>query len=253
MLYGLVTTLKVKALPAIVKKCPEVLFLIIGKTHPEVLKEEGEQYRNSLVEMITSNKLTKHVKFINSYLPLPDLLEYLQLTDIYVFSTNDPNQAVSGTFAYAMSCGCPIISTPIPHAKEVLTEDTGIIFDFRNSQQLADGVLRLLNDSRLRRNIRINTLQKIVPTAWENSAVEHAMLFEKMAGDKIAIQYTLPPLNLNHIRHMTTDMGIIQFSKINQPDNCSGYTLDDNSRALVAMCMHFISTGDTKSIWYINR
>jgi glycosyltransferase involved in cell wall biosynthesis len=243
----------IKALPAIVKKCPDVLFLIIGKTHPEVLKEEGEQYRNSLVEMITSYKLTKHVKFINSYLPLPDLLEYLQLTDIYVFSTNDPNQAVSGTFAYAMSCGCPIISTPIPHAKEVLTEDTGIIFDFRNSQQLADGVLRLLNDSRLQRNIRINTLQKIVPTAWENSAVEHTMLFEKMASDKITIQYTLPPLNLNHIKHMTTDKGIIQFSKINQPDNYSGYTLDDNSRALVAMCMHFISTGDTKSIWYINR
>jgi glycosyltransferase involved in cell wall biosynthesis len=245
------TTLK--ALPAIIESSPDVLFLIIGKTHPEVLKEEGEKYRISLEAMVTQYKLTQHVKFINSYLALPYLLEYLQLTDIYLFTTNDPNQAVSGTFAYAMSCGCPIISTPIPHAKEVLTEDTGIIFDFRNSQQLAEGVLRLLNDTQLRRNIRINTLQKIVSTAWENSAVKHTMLFKKIAHDKIAIQYNLPSINLNHVKQMTTDTGIIQFSKINQPDLSSGYTLDDNSRAMVAMCMHFILTRDNKSIWYINK
>ena len=234
------TTLE--ALPAIIKTNPDVLFLIIGKTHPEVIKEEGEQYRNSLEAMIVSKNLTHHVKFINSYLPLPDLLEYLQLTDIYLFTTNDPNQAVSGTFAYAMSCGCPIISTPIPHAKEVLTEDTGIIFDFRNSQQLADSVIRLLNDDSLRSNITVNTLQKIVSTAWENSAVEHAMLFEKIADEKISLQYNLPAINLNHIKQMTTETGIIQFSKINQPDLCSGYTLDDNARSMIAMCMHFLLT-----------
>jgi glycosyltransferase involved in cell wall biosynthesis len=245
------TTLE--ALPAIIKTNPDVIFLVIGKTHPEVLKEEGEQYRNSLEAMIVSKNLTQHVKFINSYLPLPDLLEYLQLTDIYLFTTNDPNQAVSGTFAYAMSCGCPIISTPIPHAKEVLTEDTGIIFDFRNSKQLADGVIRLLNDNSLRRNISVNTLQKIVSTAWENSAVEHTMLFEKIAHEKITLQYNLPVINLNHIKQMTTDTGIIQFSKINQPDLCSGYTLDDNARSMVAMYMHFLQTGDTKSIWYVNK
>jgi glycosyltransferase involved in cell wall biosynthesis len=248
---GIETT--IKALPAIVKNDPSVLFLIIGKTHPEVLKEEGERYRESLEAMVKEYNLTEHVKFINSYLALPDLLEYLQLTDIYLFTTNDPNQAVSGTFAYAMSCGCPIISTPIPHAKEVLTEDTGIIFDFRNSQQLADGVIRLLRDNTLRTNIRINTLQKIVFTAWENSAVEHIMLFKKIAGDQITIQYNLPAINLNHLKQMTTDTGIIQFSKINQPDLFSGYTLDDNARAMIAMCMHFTLTGDSKSIWYIKK
>src|SRR5664280_1084764 len=248
---GIETTLK--ALPAIVKNNPDVLFLIIGKTHPEVLKEEGEQYRNSLEAMIMNYKLTQYVKFINNYLPLPELLEYLQLTDIYLFTTNDPNQAVSGTFAYAMSCGCPIISTPIPHAKEVLTEDTGIIFDFRNSLQLAKGVIRLLNDNQLRSNIRVNTLQKIVSTAWENSAVEHTMLFEKIAHEKITLQYNLPAINLNHIKQMTTDTGIIQFSKINQPDLSSGYTLDDNARSMIAMCMHFLLTGDIKSILHINK
>lgn len=245
------TTLE--ALPAIIKTNPDVIFLVIGKTHPEVLKEEGEQYRNSLEAMIVSKKLTQNVKFINSYLPLSELLEYLQLTDIYLFTTNNPNQAVSGTFAYAMSCGCPIISTPIPHAKEVLTEDTGIIFDFRNSKQLAAGVIRLLNDNLLRRHISVNTLQKIVSTAWENSAVEHTKLFEKIAHEKITLKYNLPAVNLNHLKQMTTDTGIIQFSKINQPDLCSGYTLDDNARSMVAMCMHFLLTGDIKSIWYINK
>ena len=128
--------LHLDALPAIIKTNPDVVFLIIGKTHPEVVKSEGEQYREKLEAMVKAKKLTGHVKFINRFLPLPDLLEYLQLTDIYLFTTNDPNQAVSGTFVYAMSCGCPIISTPIPHAKEVLTTDTGIIFDFRNSQTI---------------------------------------------------------------------------------------------------------------------
>jgi glycosyltransferase involved in cell wall biosynthesis len=236
------------ALPAIVKTNPDVLFLIIGKTHPEVIKVEGEKYRRTLEKNVMTNNLTRNVKFINSYLPLSELLEYLQLTDIYLFTTNDPNQAVSGTFVYAMSCGCPIISTPIPHAKEVLSEDTGIIFDFLNSKQLSDNVIRLLNDEPLRKMISTNTLQKIVSTAWENSAVSHAMLFEKYSCDKNSIQYNLPPLNLNHIKHMTTDSGIIQFSKMNQPDISSGYTLDDNARALVATCMYYKLTGDIKSI-----
>ena len=114
---------------------------MIGKTHPEVVSSEGENYREMLEQKVKDYSLQDHVIFINKYLALPDLLEYLQLTDIYLFTTNDPNQAVSGTFVYAMSCACPIISTPIPHAREVLTKDTGIIFDFRNSQQLADGVI----------------------------------------------------------------------------------------------------------------
>jgi len=245
------TTLE--AMPAIVKQFPEVMFLIMGKTHPEVVRHEGETYRESLVAKISELGLEKNVKFINKYLELPELLEYLQLTDIYVFSTNDPNQAVSGTFMYAMSCGCPIISTPIPHAKEVLTKETGIIFDFLNSGQLADGVIHLLNDKDLRKNIISNTLQNIVSTAWENSAVAHAQLIQKLAPEKIKILFNLPVLNVDHLRSMTTDMGIIQFSKINEPDIESGYTLDDNARALVATCMLIKSTGDKKFVTELRK
>lgn len=243
----------IEALPAIVKKCPEAMFLVIGKTHPEVVKSDGESYRDMLEQKVKQLEMQDHVRFINKYVDLPELLEYLQLTDIYLFTTNDPNQAVSGTFVYAMSCGCPIISTPIPHAKELLTKETGIIFDFRNSHQLAVAALRLLNNDKLRRSIGINTLQKIASTAWENSAVAHAMLFSKILGNKNALRYNLPAINLNHLKEMTTLTGIIQFSVINRPDICSGYTLDDNSRALVASCMNLAFTGDKKNINSIKK
>ena len=233
----------IEALPAIVSNSPEVIFLIIGKTHPEVVKSEGEIYRNSLVQRVKELNLQDHVRFVNKYLALPELLEYLQLTDIYLFTSNDPNQAVSGTFVYAMSCGCPIISTPIPHAVELLSKDTGMIFDFNNSKQLADDVNVLLNNVPLRKSIITKTIERIVSTAWENSAVSHAVLFQNIAGDKIKIHYNLPEINLNHLKEMTTDFGMIQFSKINQPDLSTGYTLDDNSRALVASCMSFKMNG----------
>lgn len=243
------TTLE--ALPAIVKADPEVVFLIIGKTHPNVVKYEGELYREKLEMMVTTLNLRDHVKFINNYLALPKLLEYLQLTDIYLFTTNDPNQAVSGTFAYAMSCACPIISTPIPHAREVLSEDTGIIVDFKNPAQLAESVIRLLADEQLRSRISINALQKIVATSWENSAIAHAMLFKEKAGKKITITYDLPEINLKHIKLLTTGFGMVQFAKINQPDIDSGYTLDDNARAMIALCMHYENTSDKRDLDYI--
>lgn len=232
------------ALPAIIKEVPDVVFLIIGKTHPEVLKNESEKYREMLQYMVLELGITHHVRFINNYLILPELLEYLQLTDIYLFTTNDPNQAVSGTFAYAMGCGCPIISTPIPHARELLTKDTGIIIDFQNSKQLAEGVILLLNDEPLRKKIITNALQKIIFTAWENSAVAHVKLFSKQLGKDMKLSYNLPEIKTDHLQKMTTDFGMIQFCKINHPDFNSGYTLDDNARALIAMCMHYEVTKD---------
>ena len=243
----------IEALPAIVKQCPEVLFLIIGKTHPEVVKNDGEVYRTGLIQRVKELNLQNNVQFVNKYLALPELLEYLQLTDIYLFTSNDPNQAVSGTFVYAMSCGCPIISTPIPHALELLSKDTGLIFDFNDSKQLAADVIMMLNNNPLRKSIIVNTLQKIVSTAWENSAVAHAMLFQQIASDKIKIQYNLPEINFNHLEEMTTDIGLIQFSKMNIPDITTGYTLDDNARALVATCMSFKMEGSKAKIEQIRR
>ncbi|MFV8372315.1 glycosyltransferase [Flavobacterium sp. LB2P74] len=240
------------ALPNIIKENNDVLFLIIGKTHPSVVKEEGEKYRLMLEAKIEALQLQNHVQFINCYLSLSDLLEYLQLTDIYLFTSKDPNQAVSGTFSYAMSCGCPIISTPIPHACEVLCGDSGIIVDFGNVQQLATEVNRLLLNEQLRKNISANGLHKIAPTAWENAAIAFALLFEKITKDTLSLYYDIPEINLDHMKKLTTSFGMIQFSNINQPDINSGYTLDDNARAMVAMCQHFELTKDVTDLEYIN-
>ena len=242
--FGLISSGKsiettLEALPTIIEKNPEVLFLIIGKTHPSVLNGEGEKYRNSLQEKVVNLQLVNNVRFVNEYLSLPDLLEYLQLTDIYLFTSKDPNQAVSGTFSYAMSCGCPIISTPMPHACEVLKNGTGIIIDFKDAQQLANQVNYLLDNNQLTKNISLNGLHQMTPTSWENSAIAHAKLFEISIVDSIDLKYTIPEINLNHLKNMTTNFGIIQFSVINKPDINSGYTLDDNARALIAMCQHY--------------
>lgn len=240
----------INALQTIVKKEPTVLFLVIGKTHPTVVKNEGEVYREGLQNLISKLNLDNNVKFINEYLPLNELLDYLQLTDIYLFTSKDRNQAVSGTFSYAISCGCPIISTPIPHAVEVLQNNTGIIIDFENPKQIAKQVLKLLKNDLLRKTISANGIHKLAPTAWENSAISHATLFKKMNND-IKLRYTLPEINLKHFKNMTTSFGMIQFSVINQPDISSGYTLDDNARALIAICQHFQLTNDTTDLNYI--
>lgn len=246
-----ITGFSIKALPLIIKAHPEVLFLIIGKTHPSVIKEQGESYRDSLQELVSTLQIENHVKFINSFLPLMELLEYLQLTDVYVFSSNNPNQAVSGTFSYAVSCGCPIVSTPIPHAVEVLAKNAGIIVDFENPGQLSEAVNSLLESDSLRESISLNGLHSIASTAWENSAIAHTLVFQEFAGEEINIKYTLPPINLDQLKRMTTDFGIIQFSKINTPDINSGYTLDDNARALIAMCQYYELKRDETVLPYI--
>ena len=239
------------AMPVIIDKNPDVLFLIIGKTHPSVVKEEGERYRHNLEQKIEILGLKQHVKFINVYLPLEELLEYLQLTDIYLFTSKDPNQAVSGTFSYAISCGCPIISTPIPHASELLKNGGGTIIEFGNSVQLEIQVLLLLNDPQLSQKMSADGIHKMAPTAWENSAIAHVRLFQNILGKKLRLNYRIPKINLNHYKALTTPFGMIQFSIINKPDLNSGYTLDDNARALVAMCQHFELTSNREDVAYI--
>ena len=225
------------ALPAIIKTDPSVIFLILGKTHPTVVKNDGEGYRNMLEKKVETLHLEKHVRFVNSYLELSTLLEYLQLTDIYLFTSRDPNQAVSGTFVYALSCGCACVSTPIPHALEVLSDNSGVIVEFRNPEKLAEAVNKLITDKKFRDHVRINGLQKMVATAWENSAISHARVFQHVAGNTDPLHYTIPPVNLRHIKRLTRNFGMIQFSVINSPDLTSGYTLDDNARAMIAMCL----------------
>ncbi|MBE9489354.1 MAG: glycosyltransferase [Bacteroidetes bacterium] len=227
------------ALPEIVNKHPEVIYLVIGKTHPEILKREGEQYRNMLINIVQELHLENNVLFINEYLELNQLLEYLTLSDIYLFTSKDPNQAVSGTLAYAMSCGCAVISNPIPHAVETINDDIGILLKgFGKSDEFQKAIIKLIDNKEKRISMGRNAFSLTRATTWENVAIQYGLLFGELTNRVEDLRFNIPPIKLNHIKELTTDFGILQFSNFSQPDPTSGYTLDDNARALIDMVMY---------------
>ncbi|SDH22216.1 Glycosyltransferase involved in cell wall bisynthesis [Flavobacterium omnivorum] len=227
------------ALPEIVAHHPEVIYLIIGKTHPEILKREGEKYRHSLQSIVKDLHLDNNVIFINDYLKLQQLLEFLTLSEIYLFSSKDPNQTVSGTFAYAMSSGCAVISTPIPHAVESLGNGNGILLkSFDNPKEFQKAIRYLIENKEQRITMGKNAFSMARATSWENIAIQYRLLFDQLTNREEDLRFNFPPIKLDHIKKLTTDFGILQFSKFSQPDPESGYTLDDNARALINIVMY---------------
>ncbi len=240
-----------KALPQIVAQFPNVLYLILGKTHPNTIVDNVDHYRNSLEAIVKELHLEKNVRFVNEYLEVHELLDYLKATDVYLFTSKDPNQAVSGTFSYAMSCSCPIVASKIPHTLESLTSDIGILADIQDSDQFAKATLKLLSDSELRTHMALNAYAKTTKTSWENTALKHIKTYQKIATDLSKIKINYPEINMDHQKAMTSDLGIFQFCKISEPDLDSGYTIDDNARALIAMCKHYKLKGEETDIPYI--
>lgn len=227
------------ALPKIVNKHPEVIYLVLGKTHPEIIKKEGERYRNMLMNIVKELHLENNVLFINEYLELNQLLEYLTLSDIYLFTSKDPNQAVSGTLAYAMSCGCAIISAPIPHAIETINDNTGILLKgFGKPDEFQKAIIKLIDNKERRISMGRNVFSLTRATTWENVAIQYGLLFGELTNRVEDLRFDTPPIKLDHIKELTTDFGILQFSNFSQPDPKSGYTLDDNVRALINMVMY---------------
>jgi glycosyltransferase involved in cell wall biosynthesis len=232
------------ALPDIIAKHPEVIYLVIGKTHPEIFKKEGEKYRSMLIETTKKLKIENNVFFVNEFLELDQLLNYLILSDIYLFASKDPNQAVSGTFAYAMSCGCAIISTPIAHAIEDLNSDIGILLhEFDKPEEFHDAILELVENKEKRLEMGRNGYALTHETTWENIALKYGFLFAEVTESKEKLRFNFPPIKLDHIKELTTDYGILQFSNFSEPDVSFGYTLDDNARALIDMIMYHNASG----------
>ena len=252
--FGLISENKnietiLEALPNVIKAYPKIIYLIIGKTHPEIIKQQGEEYRTKLTDLVHDLQLDNHVLFINEYLELKKLLQYLTLSDIYLFSSKDPNQAVSGTFAYAMSSGCAVISTPIPHAVEVLTDGNGILLkSFDKPQEFTDALLQLLENEEQRVQMARNAFSAAHASSWENIAIQYRLLFDQLTNREDDLKFSYPEIRLDHIEKMTTDYGILQFSKFSEPDPESGYTLDDNARALINMVMYYNIYKEEKSM-----
>lgn len=232
----------IEAMPTIVRAEPRALYLVLGRTHPEIIKQECERYRDTLQARVEELGLSKHVLFVNHYLELHELLDYLCATDVYLFTSKDPQQAVSGTFAYALGCGCPVISTRIPHAEAKLG-DAGILIDFNSPAQLAEATVKLLKDDGLRSQMGKNALHRMSANSWENVAIAHLRAFIRNTPGRAKPTFKAPMVKLAHLRRMTTSLGMVQFSNITTPDLTSGHTVDDNARALIAVAMLPAVTG----------
>ena len=169
----------IEALKDIKKQFPNILYLIIGQTHPVVLQTAGEKYRNFLKEKIKFYDLRENVRFINEYITLNELVEWLKVIDIYITPYLDPQQSASGALAYAIGAGKLCISTPYLYAKEVLEEGRGIIVPFRNSQAIADAVIDIFKNPEKKSAIEAKTYKFGRLMTWYNVALQHLDLFDE--------------------------------------------------------------------------
>ncbi len=223
----------IKALPDIVKQYPNVLYLIIGATHPQVLKDEGEKYRNMLKRLIVKHKLQKNVKFYNKYISEKEIPDFLRATDVYIYPMLSREQASSGSLSDAMSCACPAIATKSQYAKSIINHQRGYLVNFRNSTQIRSALFDLIEDKVLRKEMTKNAYFYTRYMTWQNVALSYFKLFNKHAKIIPQDNSKLPPIKLNYIKNLTDNFGIIQFATHTKPDHHSGYCVDDNARALL--------------------
>jgi len=242
----------VKALPALVKKFPQIICLIIGETHPQVRKREGESYRNMLAKMVDELGLKNNVRFYNKYMTLKEITTYLSATDIYISSALDENQIVSGTLSYALGCGKAVIATPTAYAKEVLSKNRGILVDFRDPKSIETAINELLTNTNLKKNLEKNAYQLGRKMVWPNVAAEYLRVFNKVIRLREDIIRKFPAIKLNHLVSMTDNVGIIHHAKYSIPNRKTGYTLDDNARALIAATKHYGIFKSQQSLKLIN-
>lgn len=231
----------IEALPEVIKRFPSFVYIYFGATHPTVLREEGENYRNEIIDKIYHLKLFDHVKLYNKFFPLGELLSFLRATDIYISPGLEPNQAVSGTLSYALGIGRPVISTPFSNARELINDDVGILVNFKDPQSYTEAILRLLMNEELCCQMGKNAYYKTRRMTWPNVVIQYTKVFSELVPRlaRISERKTLPKIKIDHLIHLTDNFGIIQFAKLTRPDLKSGYTLDDNARALVVAVSYY--------------
>ncbi|MBW2966423.1 glycosyltransferase [Candidatus Woesearchaeota archaeon] len=238
----------IEALSDIVKKFPNLIYLIVGETHPVIRKQEGEKYRNFLEKKIKELNLQNNVKFYNKYLKLNEIIQYIKSTDIYISSSQDPNQITSGTLVYAMSCGRPIISTPFLHAKDIITNERGRLVGFKDPKSFSKTILELLSNKNLRRDMEKSAYSYTRHMTWSNVALSYARVFKTYLTLPEIYVKRIPEINTTHLNRLTDNFGIIQFANYAIPDVESGYTLDDNARALFVCGKYYNRFGEYKQL-----
>ena len=236
-----------RALPDVVKKHPEVLYVVLGATHPHVLRHEGNAYRHSLERLVDKLGVRDHVVFHNRYVTSDELRRYIGAADLYITPYPGAAQAASGTLAYAAGSGKAVLSTPYVYAKELLADGRGVLFPFGDHEALAKAMNELLDDPPRRDALRKRAYMHTRPMVWSQVArkyleVAGRIVEQRRNSPRPVAPFkaaptdasTLAELNLAHLYRMTDDTGMLQHAVYAVPDRFHGYCIDDNARALVA-------------------
>ena len=236
----------IEALPAILEKHPQVVYIVLGATHPNVLRHDGESYRLSLQRLAQEKGVEGQVIFYNRFVSLEELTEFIGAADIYITPYLDPRQITSGTLAYTVGAGKAVISTPYWYAEEMLADERGMLVPFQAPAALAETVNDLLDNPAKRHAMRKRAYLYGRDMIWPEVSRRYMEPFQQArterrysarspflvkALDRRPIE--LPPLKLDHMRRMTDDTGMLQHALFAVPNYREGYTLDDNARALI--------------------
>ncbi|MDR3086545.1 MAG: glycosyltransferase, partial [Azoarcus sp.] len=245
------------ALPKIIAAKPETVYIVLGATHPGLIRSEGESYRLSLQRLAAELHVEKHVLFRNRFVESDELKEFLVMADIYITPYLYEEQITSGTLAYSFGIGNAIISTPYWHAAELLADGRGVIVPFNTPEAIADAVIRLASNDAERNAMRKTAFLAGREMTWPVIANKYVDVFNearlsrqnqtaKASGAcrrphaelfSAEEQHELPALKLDHIRRMTDRCGIIQHGIYTVPNFSTGYCADDNARALILMVL----------------
>lgn len=236
----------ISALPAILAKHPNVVYIVLGATHPHVVQNEGESYRLSLQWLAHEKGVEANVIFYNRFVSLEELVQFISASDIYITPYLDAAQITSGTLAYTLGAGKAVISTPYWYAEEMLADERGSLVPFGDPQALSDQVIDLLGNESKRHAMRKRAYLHGRDMIWPQVARRYMKTFERARAERrhfaqaeFAVKALdkrtgeLPPLKLDHLRHLTDDTGIFQHAIFTIPNYREGYTTDDNARALM--------------------
>ncbi len=248
------------ALPDIVAEFPDVVYIVLGATHPNELREHGEAYRLSLEILAKKNKIEKNVIFYNQFVDLENLTEFIGAADLYITPYLNEAQITSGTLAYAFGSGKAVVSTPYWHAAELLAEDRGVLAPFGDAQAMAREVIGLLRDDARRNAMRKSAYRIGRDMIWSNVARQYMRSFElsrlegaPLSRKSVAIKTLdqkpreLPELKLSHLSRMTDSTGVFQHAVFSVPNFSEGYCTDDNARAFVLSVLLGELGGDPES------
>lgn len=251
--FGLISRNKgietvIKALPPVIEKHPDTIYLILGKTHPSVVRHSGEEYRDYLKALAAELNISDNVVFIDEFADEKKLFKYLSAADIYVTPYLNEAQITSGTLSYAVGAGCAVVSTPYWHAAELLTEERGRLFDFNDDKKLSSTLMELLDNPELMTSLRKNARAYGREVIWPKAGGRYLKLAEEILNDqtwqitkreKNMDPQAIPPFALDHMKRMTDSTGLFQHAKFGIPNLKEGYCLDDNARALLMVIMSY--------------